>query len=84
MCMQKMGSWKNHFCGLNTWGKGGGGFPDEVTMNTVVRVLKDAGEFDRANSDETDEPFVTDEVIKYPRQWINISDEGKEDIQCRQ
>ncbi|KAJ9171000.1 hypothetical protein P3X46_019055 [Hevea brasiliensis] len=24
-------------------------FPDEVTMNTVVRVLKDAGEFDRAH-----------------------------------
>ncbi|KAL5986916.1 hypothetical protein ACLOJK_015251 [Asimina triloba] len=24
-------------------------FPDEVTMNTVVRVLKDAGEFDRAD-----------------------------------
>ena len=37
-------------------------------MNTVVRVIKDVGEFDRANSDETDEPFVTDEVIKYPRQ----------------
>ena len=26
-----------------------GVFPDEVTMNTVVRVLKDAGEFDRAD-----------------------------------
>ncbi|EEF44489.1 pentatricopeptide repeat-containing protein At1g73710 [Ricinus communis] len=25
-------------------------FPDEVTMNTVVKVLKDAGEFDRAHS----------------------------------
>ena len=78
MCMQKMGSWKNHFCGLNTWGKGG--FPEEVTMNTVVRVLKDAGEFDRANSDETDEPFVTDKVIKYPHQWVHITNEGKEDI----
>ena len=29
--------------------QGGGGVSDEVTMNTVVRVLKDAGEFDRVD-----------------------------------
>lgn len=34
--------WVNHM-------KISGIFPDEVTMNTVVRVLKDAGEYDRAH-----------------------------------
>ena len=30
--------------------------------------------------DETEKPFVTDEVIKYPCQRVHITDEGKEDI----
>ena len=34
--------------------------------------------------DETDEPFVSDKIIEYLRQWVHITDEGKEAIQCSQ
>ena len=36
------------------------------------------------NPDETDEPFVIDKIIKYPHQWVHITNKGKEDIQCNQ
>ena len=34
--------------------------------------------------DETDEPFVSDEIIEYLRQWVHITNECKEAIQCSQ
>ena len=46
----KAGLMKESLLWIKHMRQGGGGFPDEVTMNTVVWVLKDAREFDRVDS----------------------------------